>query len=231
MSIAILGGTGPQGQGLALRFARAGVSVTLGSRDAGRAAEIAGELNRKLAGCPAVARIEGSDNSGAVLAAERFVFLAVPFAAHNETVRALSAELAGKILVDLVVPLAPDNPRSVAMPPEGSATEAAQALLGQTVPVVGALHNVSAHCLSHLDQNINCDVLVVGNSLEAKTEVMDLIQKLGVTAYDAGPAESARCVEAITAILIRLNISKKVPFTHAGIRIWPPNPGVKSHIQ
>lgn len=230
MSIAILGGTGPQGQGLALRFARAGVSVTLGSRDAGRAAEIAGELNRKLADCPA-ARIEGSDNSRAVLAAERFVFLAVPFAAHNETLRALSAELAGKILVDLAVPLAPDNPRSVAMPPEGSATEAAQALLGQTVPVVGALHNVSAHCLSHLDQNINCDVLVVGNSLEAKTEVIDLIQKLGVTAYDAGPAESARCVEAITAILIRLNISKKVPFTHAGIRIWPPNPGLKSHIQ
>lgn len=222
MSIAILGGTGPQGQGLALRFARAGVSVTLGSRDAGRAAEIAGELNQKLADCPAAARIEGSDNSGALLAAERFVLLAVPFGAHNETLRALSAELVGKILVDLVVPLAPDNPRSVAMPPEGSATEAAQALLGQTVPVVGALHNVSAHCLAHLDRSINCDVLVVGNSLEAKTEVMDLVQKLGVTAYDAGPAESARCVEAITAILIRLNISKKVPFTHAGIRIWPP---------
>lgn len=231
MSIAILGGTGPQGQGLALRFARAGVGVMLGSRDAGRAAEIAEELNRKLVDCPAAARIAGSDNSGAVLAAERFVFLAVPFAAHNETLRALSAELPGKILVDLVVPLAPDSPRSVAMPPEGSATEAAQALLGQAVPVVGALHNVSAHCLSQLDQSINCDVLVVGNSLEAKTEVIDLVQKLGVTAYDAGPVENARCVEAITAILIRLNISKKVPFTHAGIRIWPPDLSATSRIR
>jgi 8-hydroxy-5-deazaflavin:NADPH oxidoreductase len=88
--------------------------------------------------------------------------------------------------------------------------------------VVGALHNVSAHTLNHLDESINCDVLVCGNDVEASEKVMELIGKLGVTAYYAGPASSARCVEAITPILIRLNISKKVPFSHAGIRIWAP---------
>ncbi len=108
------------------------------------------------------------------------------------------------------------------MPPEGSATEEAQAILGPSTTVVGALHNVSAHTLNHLDTNINCDILVVGNSGDDKEEVMALISKLGVTCYDAGPAENARCVEAITPILIRLNISKKVPFSHAGIRIWAP---------
>jgi hypothetical protein len=121
-----------------------------------------------------------------------------------------------------VVPLAPNDPKSVAMPPEGSATEAAQALLGDNVKVVGALHNVSAHTLNHLDERINCDVLVCGNDAAAAQIVMDLVARLGVAAYYAGPASSARCLEAITPVLIRLNISKKVPFSHAGIRIWAP---------
>jgi predicted dinucleotide-binding enzyme len=107
-------------------------------------------------------------------------------------------------------------------PPEGSATEAAQALLGKDVPVVGALHNVSAHILNRLDQTINCDVLVASDDIAAKEEVMALIKNLEVEAYDAGPAQSARCVEAITAILIELNTSKRARFSHAGIRVWAP---------
>jgi hypothetical protein len=222
MKIAILGGTGPQGQGLALRMARAGEDVTLGSREAARAAEIAGVLNARLAGTPGAVAIRGTDNAQAVRDA-RIVALAVPYPAHDETLRAIAPLLAGKILVDLVVPLAPGNPRATAMPAEGSATEAAQALLGDAVPVVGALHNVSAHALNALDEAINCDVLVAGDSTEAKDEVMALIARcLAVAVYDAGPAENARCIEAITPILIRLNMSKKVPFTHAGIRIWAP---------
>lgn len=222
MKIAIMGGTGPQGQGLALRFARAGVEVALGSRSAERASQIADELNSALSGHAGAAKVEGSDAAGVLCDSTRFVFLAVPFSAQDETLRMLASRLAGKILVNLAVPLAPGNPKAVAMPPEGSATEAAQALLGEDVAVVGALHNVSAHSLLHLEQRINCDVLVVGDSQDAKGEVIDLVSKIGVSAYDAGPAESARCVEAITAILIRLNMSKKVPFKHAGIRIWAP---------
>jgi len=223
MKIAILGGTGPQGQGLALRFARAGVAVVLGSRDSARAAEIAGTLNEKLSALGADhAPIEGTDNSAAVEAAERIVMLAVPYAAHDETIEAVRSRLAGKIFVDIVVPLAQGNPRAYSPPADGSATEAAQRMLGPDIAVVGALHNVSAHSLAALDKAINCDVLVCGDDLAAKEEVQSLIEKLGVRSYDAGPASSARCVEAITPILIRLNISKKVPFSHAGMRIWPP---------
>jgi predicted dinucleotide-binding enzyme len=108
------------------------------------------------------------------------------------------------------------------MPPEGSASEAAQALLGADIPVIGALHNVSATTLNNLDWPINCDILVCGNSLPARKMVIELVGALVVQAYNAGDAEAARCIEAITPILIRQNISKAVPFTHAGIRIWAP---------
>ena len=221
MTIAIIGGTGPQGQGLALRFARAGVPVALGSRDAARAADIGSELMAKLPKDAAL--IIGLANEEAVKAADEIVILAVPFAGHNATLEALKPHLGGKILVDIVVPLKDGDPKKVDMPPEGSATEAAQALLGPDIPVVGALHNVSATTLKTLEWDINCDILVCGNSLPARKRVMDLIEKLGVTAYNAGDAEAARCIEAITPILIRINISKQVPFTHAGLKIWAPD--------
>lgn len=220
MKIAILGGTGPQGKGLALRFAAAGIDVVIGSRDGDRASQIAAELSQQLN--TNAAEISGSDNIAAVHAADEMVILAVPYAAHAATLGAIKPALIGKILVDIVVPLAEGDPKSVAMPVEGSATEAAQALLGADIPVVGALHNVSAITLNKLDQPINCDILVCGNDLDAKERVIELIQRLGVKAYNAGPAVNARCVEAITPMLIRLNISKKVPFSHAGIKIWAP---------
>ncbi|MEM9247831.1 MAG: NADPH-dependent F420 reductase [Pseudomonadota bacterium] len=220
MTLAIIGGTGPQGQGLALRFARAGVPVALGSRDAGRAAEIAAALQAKLSGD--AAPISGHGNAEAAAAAEEMVLLAVPWSGHNATLGTLRGALAGKILVDIVVPLAEGDPKKVDMPPEGSATEAAQALLGPDIPVVGALHNVSATTLNTLAWPINCDVLVCGNALGARKKVMALIEQLGVTAYNAGDAQAARCIEAITPILIRINISKAVPFSHAGLRIWAP---------
>ena len=220
MTIAILGGTGPQGRGLAQRFARAGVPVAIGSRDAGRAQEVASELSAAL-GADAAA-ISGHTNEDAVAAAERMVILSVPYAGHDATLEALKPALAGKILIDIVVPLAPNDPKLVEMPPEGSATEAAQAILGDDIPVIGALHNVSATTLNNLDWDINCDVLVCGNSLDARKEVMGLVKQLGVEAYNAGGASAARCIEAITPILIRINISKQVPFSHAGIKIWPP---------
>ena len=220
MTVAIIGGTGPQGKGLALRLARAGVPVALGSRDAARAGEVGAEL-AGIAGAGA-ASITGHTNEDAVAAADEMVCLAVPWSGHNRTLEALKPALAGKLLVDIVVPLAEGDPKKVDMPPEGSATEAAQAVLGPEIPVIGALHNVSAWALNQIDQDINCDILVCGNSLDARKKVMELLGKLGLAAYNAGDAQSARCIEAITPILIRINISKAVPFTHAGIHIWPP---------
>lgn len=221
MTIAIIGGTGPQGKGLALRFARAGVPVAIGSRDAARAAEVASELSATLP--EGSAAISGHDNNDAVKAADELVILSVPFTGHNAMLDGIRDGLAGKILVDIVVPLKEGDPKKVDMPPEGSATEAAQALLGPDIPVVGALHNVSAVTLNTLEWDINCDILVCGNSLDARKKVMALVRKLGVEAYNAGDAEAARCIEAITPILIRTNISKAVPFSHAGIRIWAPD--------
>jgi NADPH-dependent F420 reductase len=223
MKIAILGGTGPQGRGLALRLAKAGVNVVLGSRDAARADEIATELNQIInPSSDELGVISGANNEDAVDAADKMVVLAVPYSAHNTTLEAIKAQLADKILVDIVVPLAEGNPKAVDMPAEGSVTEEAQALLGDDIPVVGALHNVSAHTLNKLDQAINCDILVCGNDLAAKEQVIALIQRMDVCAYNVGPAVNARCVEAITPMLIRLNISKKVPFTHSGLKIWAP---------
>jgi len=224
-TIAIIGGTGPQGQGLALRFARAGVKVVIGSRGAERASDIAKELNQRLVNetnDDQFTSIIGKDNLSAVDAASQLVILAVPYSAHHATLNDIKASLVNKILVDIVVPLAEGNPKAVAMPVEGSATEAAQALLGDEIPVIGALHNVSAHTLNALDKAINCDILVCGNDMPAKKQVIALIKLLGVDAYNVGPAYNARCVEAITPMLIRLNISKAVPFRNAGIKIWAP---------
>ena len=221
MKIAIIGGTGPQGQGLALRFARAGIEVVVGSRDPTRAATTVAEVNAKLP--KGSSNIIGLSNLDAIREADEMVIFAVPWSAHNDTLHNIKAELSGKILIDIVVPLSENDPKKVNMPPEGSATEAAQAILGSDVPVIGALHNVSATTLSNLDWDINCDVLVCGNSLEARKKVIELIKKIDVKAYNVGDAQSARCVEALTPILIRLNISKMVPFSHSGIQIWAPD--------
>ncbi|MCZ2720899.1 NADPH-dependent F420 reductase [Marinomonas sp. 15G1-11] len=222
MKVSIIGGTGPQGKGLALRLAQAGVSVILGSRDAEKAQIAAQELVATLKEKGHDADITGLSMEEATKASDDLVILSVPYSGHDATLTALAPFLEGKTLVDIVVPLAPGNPKAVAMPPAGSVTESAQILLGDSINVVGALHNVSAITLNDLSRPINCDILVCGNDLEAKKRVMALCEKMGTQAYNAGLAESARCIEALTPILIRLNISKDVPFSHAGIRICPP---------
>ncbi len=220
MTVAILGGTGPQGQGLAMRLAVAGVPTILGSREKERSEIIVTDLNARLPN--GSVHVEGVTNEEAIDKAKDLVIFAVPWGAHNKLLENLKNQLRGKILVDIVVPLSENDPKKVTMPPEGSATEAAQAILGQDTHVVGALHNVSAVTLQNLDWSINCDVLVCGDNLEARKKVIELVKKIGVNAYNAGDAQSARCIEALTAILIRINISKMVPFSHAGIKIWPP---------
>ncbi len=221
MKIALLGGTGPQGRGLALRWALAGVDVIVGSRQREKGERIAEELTERLGKSPG--GITGMSNVEAVAEADEFVILTVPYGGHRATLESLKEELKGKILIDVVVPLAEDNPKKVIMPPEGSATEEAQAILGDESAVVGALHNVSARVLDNISTPINCDILMCGNNKKAKDEASPLIEKLGVKVYNAGLAVSARAIEHLTAILIRLNSSRETPFRHAGIKIFPEN--------
>ena len=212
MKIAVLGGTGQQGPGLALRWAMAGEDVIIGSREQERAERVAAELNAELG----QERICGLGNPEAAAAAE-LVVLTVPYAAHLETLESVKAHVEGKIFVDVSVPLDPDNARRMKMPPAGSATEEAQAFLGPRTKVVAAFQNIAAHLLRDSHHAIDCDVLVCGDDREAKKTVISLVTKMGFEAYDVGPAESARVVEGLTSVLIRLNIRHKVK--GAGIRL------------
>jgi 8-hydroxy-5-deazaflavin:NADPH oxidoreductase len=212
VKIAILGGTGEQGPGLALRWAMAGEQVIIGSRSRERAEQVATELNAEL-GQPL---IRGMDNPQAAEVAE-VVVLTVPYTAHLSALERVKAQVRGKIFIDVSVPLDPDNPCRMKMPPAGSATEEAQAFLGAETKVVAAFQNVSSHLLRDPHHAIDCDVLVCGNDAEAKRTVMSLVAKMHLQAYDAGPAESARVVEGLTSILIRLNIQYKTK--SASIRI------------
>jgi len=222
MTITIIGGTGPQGKGLAKRLALSGQNVIIGSRNKQRAEEISDELNQLLPN--EFKNIRGFDNQTAISKSTEFVILSVPWEGHNSTLETLKEDLNGKILIDIVVPLDSKDPKKVDMPKEGSATESAQKIVGENVHVIGALHNVSAHILNNLECDINCDILVCGNNLDARIKVIDLIKKgLKTNAYNAGDILSARCIEAITPILIRINVSKAVPFTNAGIKIWSPS--------
>jgi 8-hydroxy-5-deazaflavin:NADPH oxidoreductase len=210
--VSILGGTGEQGPGMALRWAKAGVEVIIGSRQQTRAEAIAAELNQELG----QSSIKGMANSDAALAAD-VVALTVPFLAHRSTLESVQAHLQGKILIDVCVPLDPENPRKMQMPTAGSATEEAQELLGERVKVVAAFQNVSAHELRHLEHGVDCDVLVCGNDREARQTVMRLVEQMGLHPIDAGLAFNARVVESLTALLIGLNIRHRVK--GSGVRI------------
>ncbi len=212
MKIAILGGTGEQGPGLALRWALAGEEVIIGSRQKEKGERVAAELNQEL-GRPLLV---GMDNPSAAAAAD-IVILTVPYSAHVPTLESVKDQLQGKIFVDVSVPLDPDNARRVVMPSAGSASQEAQEILGEQVSVVCALQNISAHLLRDVTAEIDCDVLVCGSPKEARTRVIELIDKLNINAVDVGPLEAASLIEPITALLIRLNIRNKVH--SAGIRI------------
>jgi NADPH-dependent F420 reductase len=190
----------------------AGEEVIIGSRSQERAEKVAAELNAELD----EARIQGLDNVQAASAAD-IVVLTVPYSAHVSTLEGVKAHLQGKILVDVSVPLDPENPRRMKMPAAGSATEEAQALLGPSTKVVAAFQNVAAHLLREPRRPIDCDVLVCGDDTEAKKTVMGLVARMGMHAYDVGTADSARVVEGLTSILIRLNIRHKVK--GGGIRL------------
>jgi hypothetical protein len=210
-TIAIIGGTGNQGPGLAWRWAKSGqYKILLGSRQADKAQRVAAELNEKLG----QNLIEGMTNEEAVKAADLGV-ITVPYEAQGPTLAGLRQALQGKILIDVTVPLKPPKVSWVSVPPGGSAGQEAQAILGQGVRVVSAFQNVSA---THLEEDhIECDVLICGDDKEAKAEAIALAEAAGMRGIDAGPLQNAVVVEGLTAVLIGINIRHKVK--GAGIKL------------
>ena len=212
LSIAVLGGTGKEGKGLAYRWAKAGYHVFIGSRSADKAKAAAQDLWKMLDGNGLV---EGLPNQEAAQKAD-VVVLTVPFAAHRETLESVKDLLKGKLLIDVSVPLVPPKVTKVQMPPAGSAAQEAKQILGGDAEVASAFHNISYEYLLR-DQDVDCDVLVTGTSKEARSETLKLVGSAGLTGWDAGPLENSVVLEGLTSVLI--NINKQYGSTHAGIKI------------
>lgn len=212
MTIAVLGGTGKEGKGLAYRWAKAGYRVLIGSRTPEKAQAAAVELTDLLSG---EAVIEGTTNLTAAQRAD-IVALAVPYAAHRETLETVKDALKGKILIDVTVPLVPPKVTKVQMPPAGSAAQEAHEILGEGVQVTSAFQNISYERLLQ-DGSGECDVLVTGMSKEARAETLKLVAAAGLTGWDAGPIENSVVVEGMTSVLIGIN--EQYGSTSAGIRI------------
>jgi NADPH-dependent F420 reductase len=200
VNVAILGGTGHEGAGLGLRWARAGHHILIGSRSGDRAWDRARELAREVPG----GVFDGSTNEMAAREGD-VVVVAVPHAGHRALLADLRPVLAGKIVLETVVPLDMSSPRLYAPPPEGSAAEEAQAILGPEARVVAGLHSLAAHELARLAQPLDADALICGDDAEAKTVAGGLIESLGVRCLDAGPLAMAPVLESLTALMIRLN--------------------------
>jgi NADPH-dependent F420 reductase len=194
-TIALLGGSGALGSGLAKRFAHAGHTVIIGSRDPART------LSDGAGFAPGVTVAAHADAA----AQAEIAFLTAPFAGQAQVLRLVAEALAGKILVDATVPLVPPKVGRVQLPAEGSAALIAQALVGERVRVVSALQNVGAAHLAHVDAPIACDVLVCGDQVEARAEVIALLADIGLRGLHAGPLANAAAAEALTSVLISIN--------------------------
>lgn len=207
MKIAILGGTGALGKGLASRWIKANHEVLIGSRDLAKAQEVAVEL-----GLP---KSSAYLNVDAAVQCE-IACITVPFAHQESTLSSIEDKLANKILIDATVPLVPPKVMRVQLPKEGSAALKAQSLLGEATIVVSAFQNISAELLQ-TDKEIDCDVLVAGDFLEARTTVIGLVEDAGLKGWHAGPLCNSVAAEALTSILIAIN--KKHSLQHSGIKI------------
>ncbi len=207
--IAILGGSGDLGGGLARRWAKSGYEIIIGSRTREKAEAAAQDIS-----IGSNSKISGLDN---LMAAQKgdIIVLTVPFSHHENILKEVKAALEGKILIDVTVPLMPPKVGLVQLPDGGSAGQIAQELLGDQVKVVSAFQNVAAHHLKS-DHDIDCDVLVTGNDKAARASVIALAGDAGMRAFHAGPIENSVVAEALTSVLIQINRQYKC---HAGIRI------------
>jgi NADPH-dependent F420 reductase len=211
-TVGILGGTGQQGSALALRCAKAGHRIILGSRDAAKAAATAVEIKDAVAG----ADVTSANNKEAAAAAE-LVLLTVPYIAQRAIVQEVCEALTGKILIDATVPLVPPKIARVQLPSGGSAVAEIQKFLGDSVRVVSAFQNVSAQHLKDLAHDVDCDVLICGDDVSAREIVAGLAADIGLRAVHAGPIANSAATEALTSLLISINLRYKI--AGAGIRI------------
>jgi NADPH-dependent F420 reductase len=198
-TIAVIGGTGKLGTAIARRLAKAGRKVIIGSRSAQSAERAAAEVGLGLTGLA---------NADAAIAGS-ILIVTVPFAAQEQTLAEIAPHVAGKIVVDTTVPLVPPKVMRVQLPPEGSAAQRAQKLLGPDVRVVSAFHNVAAHKLA-TDQDINCDVLVFGDDKSARAEVVALVAQTGLRGIHGGALANSAAAEAMTSVLIFINKTYQV---------------------
>jgi len=212
MTIAVLGGTGKEGKGLAYRWAKAGYRVLIGSRSSEKAIVAASEIVQLLDGASSIV---GTTNPEAAKLAD-VVVLTVPYSAHRETLESIKDELIGKIIIDVTVPLMPPAVTKVKMPPAGSAAQEARQILGEQVEIAAAFHNISHEYLLQ-DKEVQCDVLVTGTSKKTRDDVLKLVTAAGLIGWDAGPIENSVVVEGLTSVLI--NINKRYGSSHAGIKI------------
>lgn len=211
-TLAILGGTGKEGAGLAMRWALHGHRVLIGSRSADKAITRAAEMNDELGG----EYLTGLANDEAAAAAD-IVILSVPYSAHQATLNGVREQCQGKVLVDLTVPLQPPEITKVNLPAGGAAALEAQALLGAAVTVVAAFQNVSAVKLKKLSQPVDCDVLVCADDQAALSAVIELVEAAGMRGLDAGGLKNAVAAESLTPVLLHIN--KTYGVQGAGIRI------------
>jgi NADPH-dependent F420 reductase len=210
-TIAIIGGTGDLGSGLALRWARAGYPVVLGSRTREKAEAASSEMSAAAQG----STIRGEDNLGAARAGD-IVVIAVPFSNHDSILAEIREAVQGKVVIDAAVPLVPPKVSVVQLPAEGSAAQIAQRILGEGVRVTSAFQNVSAKKLRD-GGAVDCDVLVCGDDKAAKEATMQLADTAGTRAIDGGALANSAAAEALTSVLIGINRRYKV--NGAGIRI------------
>jgi NADPH-dependent F420 reductase len=211
-SIAVIGGTGKEGKGLAYRWAKAGYRVLIGSRSAEKAQAAANEI-ADLVG--ESAGTLGMSNQDAARQAN-VVVLTVPYAAHRETLESIRPALQGKLLIDATVPLEPGHASRATMPPAGSAAQESKQILGEGVEVAAAFHSISYEHLLR-DGAIECDVLVTGTSRHARSEALELVGAANLNGWDAGSLENSAVSEGLASVLIHIN--KQYGSVHAGIRV------------
>lgn len=209
-TIAVIGGSGNLGAALARRWAQAGQRVVIGSRDAAKAAAAAAKLAAELG-----VAVGGASNLEAARQAD-VVVVAVPFASQLSVLEEIRPGIGGKVVIDTTVPLVPPKVARVQLPPEGSAAQRAQQLLGTDVKLVSAFHNVAAHKLA-TDEDVECDVLVFGDDKAARAVAVELAAHARLRGLHAGALANAAAGEALTSILIFMNKTYRVD--GAGIRI------------
>jgi NADPH-dependent F420 reductase len=211
-TLAIIGGTGKEGNALAVRFAKAGVSVLIGSRDPAKAQNAANAIRARLGN----AQVEGYSNREAAQRAD-VVLLSVPYDGMRPILEDVREAAQNKIVINIASSLDPERKSRAKIPAAGSVTAEVQQFFGETAKVVAAFQNLSPEKLDAVDERIDSDVLVCGGDKEARARVVDLIRRIGIDAFDAGVLANAVAVEALTAVLIAVNIKYKVK--GAGIRL------------